>query len=62
MSSKGTALMLMALKVHGFERVAEVDLGKLSHLAFLRRYIRPEAENVWPGSAGQGESMMAWSN
>ena len=46
MSWTGKALMSMALEVHGIERETNVDLGKLRHMAYLRRYMRPEAEKL----------------
>ena len=53
MSWTGTSLMLMAFEVYGSERVAEVDLGKLSHITFLSLYIRPEAGKLGHAQLGR---------
>ena len=53
MSWTGMALMVMALEVYGLSSESKVDLGKLSHIAFLRLYMRPEAEKLDPVQLGR---------
>ncbi len=53
MSWMGKTLMQTEPAVLGYEREANGDLGKLGHIAFLRRYMTPAAEKMDPLELGR---------